>query len=197
MPVVKYHQGIPILDDMSPGFLSSKEFSEKTGVSRRMIQRDNNDGKFEPGSVRYLKTTRPHPDLYIHEDQVEPYIILKSKRQKAKGIQDDKETNGLAPSETRAYYAMKNDKLKAERTELELQRARNELIPRKPAMEFTKELAITIRQGMLALPAKVVPRLVGQTDVTVMTDIMSTEIEKVLTDLSKLKKFGTKPTEAA
>ena len=209
MAVTCYHEGSVLVSVITRGFITDKEFAIKTGISKRMIQNDRREKKFfKPEQIRWLETKRKKPTLLIQEDQVKPYKAFKGPtprgrpagftkddpyRENDQADGDDAPT-GESVSMRKARAAADNEEYKAQRTKIELMKARNELLPVEQVEELISDIFITVRQSLLSVTPRVAPKVVGITDVTKISEEIDKEILSILDELAKVKRVTGKKT---
>lgn len=74
----------------------------------------------------------------------------------------------------------KHEAIKAEKTQLEVDRMRGQLIDLQDVKRLWGDIANTVQQNMMHLPSKLAPMLLMQDNPEIIADIISDEIRKIL-----------------
>ena len=78
----------------------------------------------------------------------------------------------------------RHEVIKAEKTQLEVDRMRGQLIDVQDVKKLWGDIANTVMQNMVHLPSKVAPMLRMMDNTEVISSIIDTEIRKILADIS-------------
>lgn len=78
----------------------------------------------------------------------------------------------------------RHEAIKAEKTRLEVDRMRGQLIDVQDVKRLWADIANTVMQNLIRLPSKVAPRLQMQDSVEVIADILDRDIRKILEEIA-------------
>ncbi|MDP5277157.1 hypothetical protein [Chengkuizengella axinellae] len=143
--------------------VSTKEICEILGLSARRIQQLANEGIL-------IRVSHGKYDLPASIQSYISYI----KEQEMEEAELDK-------TEEEAKWT----KARREKTELELQIMRGELHRSSDIQRVMNDMLGAFRARTLSIPSKAAPRIIGQTDLAVIQDVLKKEVHETLSELSE------------
>lgn len=196
-------KGITVLkQSVKPkGYLTISEFAKVVNRSRGLVYKGIKEGKLIKGQFCYWQKAKGKQKvIVIKKDAADyflngyrPKISTPEKSSASKDIKDLKKGSVVHSSDylekvsDLAEIKAHREKLHAYRQELELKKARNELITVERVEKLFGDMAIQIRQSLLALVPRVVPIMTAETDIHVNMSTLENEIESVLTNIIKME----------
>lgn len=96
-----------------------------------------------------------------------------------------KKKPGPKPDADLVNYRLRQEKAKAEKLEMELAKARGELLDRKAVIQAGADAGRTLRDTILGLPAKLAPVLAVEDDPSKVQAVLKKELEAGLVEFGK------------
>jgi hypothetical protein len=147
--------------------VSVSQFAKELGISRQRVYK-----LIEKGIITRRKDGKIdlEKERKVWEDKRD--TLLKPVREITKGY---------------TYYRTLSEKYKSELAELEVRKARGELIEIQKVIEDGQKILMVFKTRMLAIPSKISPLLAGEKSAKKVHSIISNEINLTLNELSQLK----------
>ncbi len=149
--------------------ISTLELSSILNISTRRVNQLTNDGIFK----------RIARGKYDHTDSIQRFIEYKIELEKNKYIGNDTTINEAIRRKTIA---------EAELKEIEVQKARDELVEKNKVVEFCTGIINVSKIKLLAIPAKITPLILNLGNPKKIRLIIDEEIRSALNELARLKK---------
>lgn len=149
-------------------YLTQKELGELAGKSDRQLRNIDN-------------TLEPEKKLLIKEDGGTKYDAALFV-QRWVNYQVDKVTQGMKDLDA---VKARHEIVKTEKTTLEVQKMRGELIDVHDLRKAWGDVANTVMQGMIHLPSTIAPMVQGLDNVEVIGSIIDAEIRRVLNHIAE------------
>lgn len=206
--------GIKIISSIPPGFVSLETFAERSGVGKPSISKARGKGKFPVETMRWVKdgkTTRPR--LYLHWELAGvPYVIGRGRDNWPEGFTPPEDyTQDVAPNQGAGQYGhqkavqvvdlnsakLRKEQLIIQEKELNLQKARNEVVDMDEVITILQSVATETRQGFQAIKARNKKILAAEPDSHKIDNILDREFNQLADELEKsLLAFINGDTEA-
>ncbi len=158
--------GSKVVDDISTLIVNTKALADSLEMTQRHVNRLANDGIL-------LKRA---PGRYPLYENIKRYIrYIKS------GQADDDEKEA-----TKRYWEERalHEAAKRKMAELKLAQLNNQLHDADTVELVMTDMLTTFKNRLLALPQKVSPKIIGLKNIAEVNDILATEINETLTELS-------------
>jgi len=149
-------------------YLTQKELGELAGKSDRQLRNIDN-------------TLEPEKKLLVKEDGGTKYDAALFV-QRWVNYQVDKVTQGMKDLDA---VKARHEIVKTEKTTLEVQKMRGELIDVHDLRKAWGDVANTVMQGMIHLPSTIAPMVQGLDNVEVIGSIIDAEIRRVLNHIAE------------
>lgn len=93
---------------------------------------------------------------------------------------------GTAKNDSASLEEIKarHETIKAEKTRLEVERMRGQLIDVQDVRKLWADIANTVMQNLIRLPSKIAPRLQMQSSVEMIADILDRDIRRILEEIA-------------
>ena len=145
--------------------VNQKTLAAALGISARQVRNLREQGMFSfvPGKKKYDLTSC-----------VSEYIEFKVKAETGRGTSLDKEKEQA-----------EHESLKKEITKLKLRKLRKEMHEASDVEDFLNAMLSDFRNRLLALPGKIAPLILGESDINVIIKIINNEVIECLDELSE------------
>lgn len=196
------------------GYVSLVEFADLVHVNIRLLRTYVADGSIPPNvRVRIQNRIRPslskefidssYAKIFSEEKtgrgmKLKPKEVVKLKeirKKEKKGepiLGEDEDVDNVFDDDldhSKDYWKIQNERVKALKSKLELQQARGEVISIAKNEELLKQIAVTVKQSILAIPDRLAPQLVGESDVRKIRTVLGRELREALSSLAKMSKI--------
>jgi phage terminase Nu1 subunit (DNA packaging protein) len=90
-----------------------------------------------------------------------------------------------SPSAELDREKVRHERAKREKTELQLAKMRNELFEASVVEHFLTNMVVTFRNRILGVPTKLAPIIIGQKNISIISNIIEKELRSTLAELSE------------
>lgn len=142
-----------------------KELARLLSISTRQVRNLKAQGLFE-----FIPNTKKYDDAKC----ILEYIDFKIKAEMGNGTTVIKEREQA-----------EHERLKKEITQIKLRKLRKEVHEATDVEAFLNEMLLNFRARLLAIPGKIAPQIIGETDVNVIIKALTEEVEQTLNELSE------------
>ena len=192
---------IKTVSTQPPGFVSRAEFAKECGVTPVSVTRAKQAGKFDIQNLRWLKRSSGQKTLLISWRGEGPRYIMSRPREKwpvdfvppEEDIFDESAGTGAGQSTPGSALAITNignaklreAQLKIEKAELDLQKGRNQVIDIEEVAGLWREIAMDVRQKVLAIPPRISSVLAAEDDPHDLQEMLEEALLEALTMLER------------
>lgn len=203
-----YNARIERVKEAPPGFVTNKTFCSRVGVTTMVVSRAKDNGEFKIQNLRWKQNKSGSDTLLIHWENEGPRFARDRDRDitievpvppdAPQGTEPNKIKVPPPPSvgigttisgdpegtygqdQTLRAVQIKKVQLQNEKQELELKKARNEVVEFEPIRQVVLEMGQSIKQSVLAMVPRLAPVLAAETEPHSIARILEEEFYRTL-----------------
>lgn len=213
--VDKRLDNIKTITIIPPGFIGAREFAQKCGISPGGLTHAKNAGKFSSVNMRWVKFPGKREQLFFNWEACGPSFIRQRPRENWPEWFQESEAKALAALESDSHAGrggepmgtgsttqmapvavvdlnsakLKEAQLNIQKKELELQKAKNEVLDIEEVEDVIDEVTNALRQAMLAVSPRVSPLVAAENSPHKCLKILDDEIHRACECLGSLQRY--------
>ncbi len=163
--------------------LSLRAYAKHRGVSEAAVRKAIKQGRITKNSNGKVDPKTADQDWQKNTDPAQ--IKITDKTESVRKAQKSIRSELIEIPSYQESRAIKED-YNARLTKLQFERESKKLIPVSEVKKSAFNTARTVRDRILNIPDRVIPQLVGKTNIFEMKEVLKTELVKALEELSKI-----------
>ncbi len=161
--------------------MSQTEYARHRGVKQPYISSLIRKGKIPPEAIKKGKIDPAIADAAL-DGSLDIYNRKKPKKRMPATAPEGIENKASGPTyqEVRTLH----EKIKAERSRIELEEIKKNLLPKSEVLKEWEKHIISVRARLLAIPSSAAPELLGKTDMVEIMEILERYIHDALNEIA-------------